>query len=121
MARKKILLVDDEEDIIKLNMVRLIDSNYDVITAVDGKEALEKAETGRPDLILLDVMMPKMDGLQVLASLKKSQKTSSIPVIMLTALGEDAVLNKARVLGASDCIMKPFNAEMLLEAIKKYL
>jgi CheY-like chemotaxis protein len=121
MAKKTILLVDDEEDIIKLNMVRLIDSNYDVISAVNGEDALKKTENQHPDLILLDVMMPCMDGLQVLSALKNNPETLAIPVIMLTALGEDAVINKAKLIGAVDFITKPFNAEMLLDAINKYI
>ncbi|MDO8602399.1 MAG: response regulator [Candidatus Omnitrophota bacterium] len=121
MAKKKILLVDDEEDIIKMNMVRLIDSDYDVILATDGKDALKKAESQHPDLILLDVMMPCMDGLKALAALKENPETLSIPVIMLTALVEDAVVNKAKLIGAVDFIEKPFNAEMLIEAVKKYI
>ncbi len=121
MDRKKILLVDDEEDIIKINMRRLADSNYDVISANDGKEGLEKAEKEAPDLIILDVMMPKMDGLQTLVKLKDNPKTSHIPVIMLSGRGEKAALNKARVSGAADFIDKPFNGDMLMEAVKKNL
>ena len=121
MAKKTILLVDDEEDIIKLNMVRLIDSNYDVISATNGRDALKKAESQHPDLILLDVMMPGMDGLQVLTVLKKNLGASSIPVIMLTALEEDEIMNKAKLTGAVDFITKPFNTEMLLDAINKYI
>jgi CheY-like chemotaxis protein len=121
MAKKKILLVDDEEDIIKMNMLRLIESNYDVISAADGREALEKAEKEIPDLILLDVVMSGMDGIQTLVKLKSNPATSRIPVIMLSGIGEQVALNKARISGAVDFIDKPFNAEMLLEAIKKNL
>ena len=121
MGKKKILLIDDEEDIIKMNMLRLVESNYDVISANDGREGVKKAEKESPDLILLDVMMPRMDGLQTLVKLKGNPRTSHIPVIMLTGIVEQAALNKARVSGAADFIDKPFNAEMLLEAIKKNL
>lgn len=121
MDRKKILLIDDEKDIIKMNMLRLADSNYSVLSAGDGKEGLEKAEKEIPDLILLDVMMPKMDGIQTLVKLKSNPRTSHIPVIMLSGLGEKAALNKARMNGAVDFIDKPFNGEMLMEAIKKNL
>lgn len=119
MDKKKILLVDDEKDIIKMNMLRLIDLSYDVISANDGKEGLKKAEKEVPDLIILDVMMPKMDGLKTLIKLKSNPKTSHIPVIMLSGAGEEAMLNKAMINGAVDFIDKPFNAEMLMEAIKK--
>lgn len=121
MDRKKILLVDDEEDIIKMNMLRLIESNYDVVSAADGREALEKAEKEIPDLILLDVVMSGMDGLTTLAKLKDSPSTSSIPVIMLSGVGDKAAWNRAKANGAADFIAKPFNGEMLLEAIKKHL
>jgi len=121
MNKKKILLVDDEEDIIKMNKLRLIESNYDVISANDGKEGIAKAEKEAPDLILLDVMMPKMDGLQALLKLKSNSRTSHIPVIMLSGAGDKLVLNKAMVNGAADFIDKPFNGEMLLETIKRNL
>ena len=121
MLKKKILLVDDEEDIVKMNMLRLAESNYDVISANDGKEGLRKAEKENPDLILLDVVMSEMDGFQALLKLKSNPKTSHIPVIMLTGIGERATLNKAMVSGAADFIEKPFNGEMLLETIKKNL
>ena len=121
MARKKILLVDDEEDIIKMNMLRLIESNYEVISASDGEEGFEKAEKEIPDLILLDVVMSRMDGLQTLAKLKSNSKTSHIPVIMLSGVGEKEALDRARASGAADFIDKPFNGDMLMEAIKKNL
>ena len=121
MDRQKILLVDDEDDIIKMNMLRLIESNYEVISAADGTEALEKAEKETPDLILLDVVMSGMDGLATLARLKDSPATSSIPVIMLSGVGDRSAWNKAKLSGAADFSAKPFNGEMLLEAIKKHL
>lgn len=121
MDRKKILLVDDEEDIIKMNMLRLIESNYEVISASDGKKGFEKAEKEIPDLILLDVVMPSMDGLQTLAKLKSSSMTSHIPVIMLSGVGEKEALDRARAGGAVDFIDKPFNGDMLMEAIKRNL
>jgi len=121
MARKKILLVDDEEDIIKMNMLRLSESNYRVISANDGKEGIEKAEKEMPDLILLDVVMPSMDGLETLTRLKSNPRISHIPVIMLSGVGEKKALDKAMSSGAVDFIDKPFNGEMLMEAIKKNL
>ena len=121
MNKKKILLVDDEEDIIKMNKLRLIESNYDVVSANDGKEGIEKAEKEIPDLILLDVVMPRMDGLQTLLKLKNNPKTLHIPVIMLSGTGDKLILNKAMINGAADFIDKPFNGEMLLETIKKNL
>jgi CheY-like chemotaxis protein len=121
MDKKKILLVDDEEDIIKMNKLRLVESNFEVLSANNGQEALEKAEKESPDLILLDVVMPKMDGIQTLTRLKNNPRTSSIPVVMLSGVGEKAACNKAMLAGAVDFISKPFNPEMLLEAIKKHI
>ena len=121
MTRKKILLVDDEEDIIKMNMLNLIESNYDVVSANEGREALEKAEKENPDLILMDVIMPGMDGLETLGRLKNNPRTSSIPVIILSGVGEKRAWDKAKASGAADFIDKPFNGDMLLEAIRKNL
>lgn len=121
MVKNKILLVDDEEDIVKMNKLRLSELGFDVISAASGEEAIEKAGRENPDLILLDVMMPGIDGLQTLSILKDNPETSSIPVLMLSGTGEKIAKNKAMLAGAVDYIMKPFNAEMLLEAIKKHL
>src|SRR5205807_6916457 len=87
---KKILAVDDEQHIVRLVQVNLERQGYEVVTAFDGKEALEKVESEHPDLIVLDVMMPYMDGFEVLQNLKKNQNTREIPVIMLTAKAQDA-------------------------------
>jgi DNA-binding response OmpR family regulator len=121
MSKKKILLVDDEEDIIKMNKLRLSELGFDVISASSGEEAIKKAGSEKPDLILLDVMMPGMDGIQTLTALKNNPETSSVPVLMLSGTGEKIAQNKAMLGGAVDYIMKPFNSEMLLEAIKKHL
>src|SRR5947207_10287406 len=87
---KKILAVDDERHIVRLVQVNLERDGYTVVTAYDGKEALEKVQSERPDLIVLDVMMPYMDGFEVLQNLKKNPETRDIPVIMLTAKAQDA-------------------------------
>jgi len=121
MVKKKILLVDDDEDIIKMNKLMLSELGFEVISASSGEEAIEKAGSESPDLILLDVMMPEIDGLQTLAMLKNKPETSSIPVLMLSGAGEKIAQNNAMLAGAADYIMKPFNSEMLLEAIKKHL
>ena len=87
---KKILLVDDEKHIVRLVQVNLERMGHTVITAYDGPEALEKVKTDKPDLIVLDVMMPQMDGFEVLKRLKSDPTTRDIPVIMLTAKAQDA-------------------------------
>jgi DNA-binding response OmpR family regulator len=118
---RKILMFDDEPDLIEIMHARLGAEGYEIISAGDGIEGLKKVETEKPDLILLDVMMPKMHGLDVLRKLKESLKTSSIPVIMLTAKDDTESILKAKSLGAKDYITKPFNAEMLLDSVKKHL
>ena len=90
MANKKILAVDDEKHIVRLVQVNLERHGYTVVTAFDGKEALEKVAAEKPDLIVLDVMMPYLDGFEVLKELKKDPDTRGIPVIMLTAKAQDA-------------------------------
>ena len=118
---KRILMVDDEADLIKVVHVRLAANGYEVIAASNGLEGLEKAQKERPDLILLDVMMPRMHGLDVLLKLKDNPETASIPVLMLTANDDTESISKARALGAKDYIVKPFNLEALMDSVKRYL
>ena len=87
---KKILAVDDERHIVRLVQVNLERAGYEVVTAYDGKDALEKVASEQPDLVVLDVMMPYMDGFEVLQNLRKNQATRELPVIMLTAKAQDA-------------------------------
>lgn len=111
----KILLVDDEKDIITLVSSRLKTAGYEVVTAVDGFEALAKAKSEKPDLIILDLMLPKMDGYQVCRLLKFDSTTAQIPIIMFTARAEG---EKA---GADAYLTKPFEPETLLAKIKELL
>jgi len=113
---KKILIVDDEPDIREVLEIRLMAAKYDVITASNGEECLRKAEEGMPDLILLDVMMPGMNGFEVCKRIKEGDKTKDIPVIMLTVLSQEQDLSKGLEEGASCFISKPFNiVDLLLE------
>ncbi|HTL47333.1 MAG TPA: response regulator [Verrucomicrobiae bacterium] len=114
---KKILFVDDEPTIVKIMMNRLKSHSFVVETALNGKEALEKAKTFQPDLILLDVSMPGMDGYEVCQLLKKDHATAHVPVIMFTASQAEDFLTKGLRAGAEDVINKPFVAD-LLESIK---
>ncbi len=110
----KILAVDDQEDNLDLLTQILEDNNFGVFTATNGKEAIEKAENELPDVILLDVQMPVMNGYDVCAHLKKNERTKDIPIIFLTAsTGEENVV-KGLTLGADDYITKPFNEKELL-------
>lgn len=112
---KKILIIDDEKDFsyfVKENLQRL--TNYEVITSDSGKKGMRAALKEKPDLILLDVIMPDIDGFQVLKKLKENDKTYHIPVIMLTAKNEDESKIKASGLYADDYIVKPVKARILM-------
>ena len=121
MSGKKVLLIDDERDLVDLVKMRLEANQYDVLTAFDGVEGVAMAQTNQPNLILLDVMMPKMDGMEALRQLKHNEKTRPIPVIMLTAKSDTPSIFRAQELGAKDYFTKPFEADELLAFIKRYL
>ena len=115
---EKILIVDDDVDSLKLIGLMLKRHNYDVVVADAGQKALAKAEAEIPDLIILDVMMPDMNGLEVARRLRASDKTKDIPIIMISA-GRD-IAQSAMDSGADDFIEKPFGMEDLLEKVARY-
>ena len=115
----KILVVEDERRIRELLVDILLDSEYDVIEAEDGRLGLEKALSDHPDIILLDVMMPAMDGFQVLEKLKEDPAGQSIAVIMVTAKGQDTDVVRAEELGAIAYICKPWGPDEVEAAVKK--
>jgi len=117
----KILVVDDEQDIVTIIGKVLERSGYEVITAADGLECIEAVEHEQPDLILLDNIMPKMDGPAVLAKLKASKETQDIPVIMITAVADREHITGAQKGGAIEYIVKPFDYTVLLEKIAQVL
>jgi len=118
---KKILIVDGEQDIVVI-IGKLLDRNgYKVMTATDGMEGIAKVEAEPPDLILLDNLMPNMDGLAVLAKLRSSPKTADIPVIMLSAATDEDYIVAAQESGVSDYVIKPFEYEVLLKKIARVL
>jgi DNA-binding response OmpR family regulator len=119
MAR--ILVVDDEPDILELARVILKSKGYEVITANDGQEALEKVSVSKPDLIILDILMPRMNGFEVCKKLKSDQETASIPILMFTVLGRDKDREQGLKAGADDYLVKPFSAEELINIIKNRL
>jgi len=119
--REKILIVEDEKDIIKMLEYNLKKEGFKVIDARDGEDALDLALREYPDLILLDLMLPGMDGLEVCKALKKEAKTSSIPIIMLTAKGQESDKVVGLELGADDYITKPFSPRELVARIKAVL
>ena len=119
---KKILVVDDEPFIVQMITSRLKASGYDTSSAGDGDEALRKARSENPDLIILDIMLPKMDGFQVCAALKQDERYKDIPVILLTAKGgEESRQIGLQECGADEYVTKPFDAQSLLEKMSKLL
>lgn len=118
---KKILLIEDELDQIELVKIRLETSGFEFISALDGQEGLKKAKEEKPDLILLDIIMPKMDGYQVCAYLKDDLQTKDIPVIMFSATSEKDIERKFRSCGADDLIAKPYESKEMIAKIKTLL
>ncbi len=118
MARK-ILTCDDEKHIVRLIQVNLERQGYEVITAFNGAECLEKVKEDRPDLIVLDVMMPEMTGFEVLDILKKDPETENIPVIMLTARAQDSDVLRGWQSGVECYLTKPFNPMELIAFVKR--
>jgi DNA-binding response OmpR family regulator len=118
MNKKKILIVDDEDDILHFLELVLREKGYDVATASGGHEALTKAQVDRPDLVLLDIMMPQMDGWEVLKLLRVDESTSHIPVAMLSARTEAKDRVQGLQEGAIDYICKPFSLQELLGKIE---
>jgi DNA-binding response OmpR family regulator len=117
----KILAVDDEKHIVRLVEINLKKAGYEVTTANNGREALEAVALAAPDLIVMDVMMPEMDGFAALKSLKENSATSNIPVIMLTAKAQDADVFKGWQSGADLYLTKPFNPAELLTFVERIL
>lgn len=116
---KKILVVDDEPVIVKVVKSRLEANDYEVITAYNGEEALEKTEREMPDLIILDILMPNMNGYEFAKRVETNKSTKHIPIIVLTA--KDKIPNLFEIEGIKDHILKPFKAEDLLRRVEKYL
>jgi CheY-like chemotaxis protein len=122
MRLKKILLVDDSCTARLVNrMIFSQKSNYELISAVDGKEAVERARQDKPDLILMDIMMPRMTGLEACRAIKQDKTTSGIPVILLTTRGEESYVQEGYASGCSDYLTKPVNDTELLDLLRAYL
>jgi DNA-binding response OmpR family regulator len=118
MSARTILVVDDEEDILQFLRLVLGERGYTVVTAADGADALTQAQIHRPDLVLLDVMMPDMDGWEVLKVLRSDEETSGLPVAMLSARSEARDRMQGLREGAADYICKPFSLEELFAKIE---
>lgn len=116
----KILIVDDNPDAINI-LTAILDSEYEVTPARDGLEAIQKVRNESPALVLLDIMMPKKDGYEVLKEMKADPKFSKIPVIMLSAKTDPESRNKSFKLGANDYISKPIDPADILQKVKEHL
>jgi two-component system phosphate regulon response regulator PhoB len=121
MPREKILVVDDEEEILELLEYTLTRDGYGISTVASGEDAIGTAKSELPDLILLDLMLPGMDGLEVCKILKNDSRTSHIPIVMLTAKGEEADIVAGLELGADDYVTKPFSPRVLVARLKAVL
>ncbi|MDD5116146.1 MAG: response regulator [Candidatus Omnitrophica bacterium] len=118
---KKILVVDDEADFLKLLRLNLEAEDYIVITALDGEEALSKLKSEKPDAVILDIMLPKLNGEEVCRCIRSDLSLSATPVIMLTGKDSDTDRIVSRVIGADIYITKPSDFEELIGAIRKVL
>jgi DNA-binding response OmpR family regulator len=116
-----LLVADDDEDILTLVQLRLTRSGYDVVVARDGEEALRLAREKQPDLAVLDCMMPKASGIEVLRAIRADARTSDIPVILLTARASEADIQEGLAAGADDYIAKPFSPQELAARIQVIL
>jgi len=121
MVSRTILAVDDEEDILELVGYNLTKEGFRVIRVASGEKALELAKTERPDLIILDLMLPGVDGLEVCKHLRAERATSDIPIVMLTAKGEEADIVLGLELGADDYVTKPFSPRVLTARVRAVL
>jgi two-component system alkaline phosphatase synthesis response regulator PhoP len=121
MAKERILAVDDEEDILELVRFNLAREGYSIICTTSGEEALKIAQKEHPALIVLDLMLPGIDGLEVAKALKSETKTRDIPIIMLTAKGEEADIVTGLELGADDYVTKPFSPRILVARVRAVL
>jgi len=117
--QRKILCCDDEKPIVRLLEVNLQRQGFEVLKAYNGAECLQMVETDRPDLIILDVMMPEMSGFEVLQKLKGDPSTAEIPVIMLTARSQDADVIRGWQSGVETYLTKPFNSLELISFVKR--
>ena len=117
MAKKKILIIEDEPDVARLLVIRLKNSNYDVVTADSGIQGIQTAHQEKPDLIILDLMLPAGDGLSVLDNLRMSSYLRFIPVVVLTGMQDEEYKKKVIAKGVDAYYDKPYDADQLLKTI----
>lgn len=118
---KKVLIVDDEVDLARLLQMNLILNGYEVLIANTGRQGIQLAASSKPDLIILDISLPDMDGLRICEALKQAPLTREIPILMCTVKRKVKEVNKAFSLGASGYIIKPFKIENVIQKIKEVI
>lgn len=121
MLRKKFLIVDDDELLIRSTHRKIQTAGFDAILARNGKEAVEKATEELPDLILLDLTMPQMNGYEVCRQIRVDERTKNIPIIVITGLRSENDSLEARISGANVVITKPIDEKVLLQIVQKYI
>ncbi len=121
MSKKKILIVEDEESLLKLESILLTSKGYDVKGVANGQSALDAIAEEKPDLVLLDIMLPEIDGFEVCQRIKDEPTTKNIPVIMLTAKKSREDMARGERVGADWYITKPFKSAMVIETIQRFL
>jgi twitching motility two-component system response regulator PilG len=121
MAKQKILIVEDEESLLKLESILLTSKGYDVRGVSNGREALDAIAEEKPDLVLLDIMLPEIDGFEVCQRIKDDPATKDIPVVMLTAKKSREDMARGEKVGADWYITKPFKSVMVIETIQRFL
>jgi PleD family two-component response regulator len=121
MAEKRILIVDDSETVLMMERMVLRRNCYDVVTAKDGEEGIAKALELKPDLVLMDVIMPKMNGFEAVKELRKHKETRFVPILMVTTKAEAESMETGFECGCSDYVTKPINSLELLTKIRNFL
>jgi twitching motility two-component system response regulator PilG len=121
VGKRKILIVEDEESLLKLESILLTSKGFEVRGATNGQAALDAIAQERPDLVLLDIMLPELDGFEVCRRIKDDEATRQIPVIMLTAKKSREDMDRGEKVGADWYITKPFKSAMVIETIQRFL
>ena len=121
MSKKRILIIDDEKEMVQVETMRLKAHGYEVIVAYEGESGLAAARTEKPDLVILDIMLPSVDGYQICSALKKDDRCCHIPIILVSAVDRKYDTDLGKKVGADFYITKPFEPSMLLEKNKELL
>jgi len=121
MTKKRVLVIDDYPQVVELLKMWLESAGYEVLVAFDGQEGLQKARQEQPDLIILDIMLPKMNGYKVCRFLKFDKKYRHIPIVILTSRAKQSDAEIGLKMGADEYLFKPYNPKQLLAMVKKYI